>query len=156
MKQTKQSKQAKPLKPAPATESSTRTRTKPNKKRGPNTERLAAALESGKGQANIRQAKPGLSIKGASGPFVVIGSNFAPGTTAADIQSALEPVSGPMLSCRVIGHHPIVTAEIAYAEKWTAENVVANFHNQKVGTTSAAKSNKNADIYDRRTAESSP
>lgn len=63
---------------------------------------------------------------------MVTGSNFAPGTTAADIQSALEPVSGPMLSCRVVNHHPSVTAEFAYADKWTAENVVANFHNQRV------------------------
>lgn len=63
---------------------------------------------------------------------MVVGSNFAPGTTAADIQSALEPVSGPMLSCRVIAQRPTVTAEFAFAEKWTAENVVANFHNQRV------------------------
>lgn len=142
MKQTKQSKQAKPPKPAPATVSSTRTRTKPNNKRGPNTERLAAAIQSRNSQANIRQARPGLSIKGASGPFVVIGSNFAPGTSAADIQSALEPISGPMLSCRVIGQHPIVTAEIAYAEKWSAENVVANVHNQQVITKRSAGPDK--------------
>lgn len=63
---------------------------------------------------------------------MVVGSNFAPGTTAADIQSALEPIAGPMLSCRVIGHHPMVTAEFEYADKWNAENVVANFHNQRV------------------------
>lgn len=81
-----------------------------------------------------KPAKSGLSIKGASGPFVVVGSNFAPGTTAADIQSALESITGPMLSCRVISHSPSVTAEIAYAEKWSAENAVANFDNQMVRT----------------------
>jgi hypothetical protein len=73
-----------------------------------------------------------MTIKGASGPFVVIGSNFAPGTTAADIQSAIEPISGPMLTCRVTSHHPTVTAEFAFGEKWCAENAVANFHNQRV------------------------
>ncbi|CAG8375553.1 unnamed protein product [Penicillium salamii] len=72
-----------------------------------------------------------LSIKGASGPFVVIGRNFAPGTTAADIQSALEPSTGPMLSCRIIASQPSVVAEFAYAEKSAAELVVANYHNQR-------------------------
>lgn len=72
---------------------------------------------------------------------MVVGGNFAPGTTAADIQSALEPVSGPMLSCRVVGHSPSVTAEFAYADKWTAENVVANFHNQKVSLSAYTGSN---------------
>jgi hypothetical protein len=75
-----------------------------------------------------------MTIKGASGPFVVIGANFAPGTTAADIQSAIEPISGPMLTCRVTSHHPTVTAEFAFSEKWCAENAVANFHNQRVST----------------------
>lgn len=75
-----------------------------------------------------------MTIKGSSGlgPFVVTGSNFAPGTTAADIQSAVEPTSGPMLSCRVISPRPTVTAEMVFAERWTAETVVANFHNQRV------------------------
>ncbi|KAJ5655301.1 hypothetical protein N7507_007251 [Penicillium longicatenatum] len=100
-------------------------------KRQPNAERLLNALEYGSGQATIRAPRGGLSIKGASGPFVVVGSNFAPGTTAADIQSALEPTSGPMLSCRVISHNPTVTAEFAFENKWNAENVVANYHNQR-------------------------
>lgn len=78
-----------------------------------------------------------MTIKGASGPFVVIGSNFAPGTTAADIQSAIEPISGPMLTCRVTSHHPTVTAEFAFGEKWCAENAVANFHNQRVSAWQA-------------------
>ncbi|KAJ5890088.1 hypothetical protein N7504_010898 [Penicillium tannophilum] len=99
--------------------------------RQPNAERLLNALESGSGQATIRAPKGGLSIKGASGPFVVVGSNFAPGTTAADIQSALEPTSGPMLSCRVVSHNPTVTAEFAFESKWNAENVIANYHNQR-------------------------
>lgn len=109
--------------------------TKPAQKRRANPERLLSAIESGNiSQANIREPNTGLSIKGASGPFVVVGSNFAPGTTAADIQSAFEPATGPMLSCRVISHSPTVTAELAYADKWNADNVIANYHNQKVGT----------------------
>ncbi|KAJ5542252.1 hypothetical protein N7535_004674 [Penicillium sp. DV-2018c] len=72
-----------------------------------------------------------MSIKGASGPFIVVGRNFAPGTTAADIQSALEPITGPMLSCRVTQSYPSVAAEFAFRERAAAELVVANFHNQR-------------------------
>lgn len=76
-----------------------------------------------------------MTIRGSSGtgPYVVIGGNFAPGTTAADIQSAVEAASGPMLSCNVISPRPTVTAEMVFAERLTAESVVANFHNQRVG-----------------------
>lgn len=62
----------------------------------------------------------------------MIGSNFAPGTTAADIQSAIEPLSGQILSCWITSQHPTVTAEITFADKWSAENAIANFHNRKV------------------------
>ncbi|KAJ5105539.1 hypothetical protein NUU61_002886 [Penicillium alfredii] len=116
--------------PAPATAPSTRPRNKNTNKR-PHAERLLSALSSNSDQATVRGSGGGLSIKGASGPFIVVGSNFASGTTAADIQSALEPVSGPMIGCRVVSHHPTVTAEFEFADKWTAENVVANFHNQR-------------------------
>ncbi|KAJ5176162.1 uncharacterized protein N7482_002039 [Penicillium canariense] len=118
-------------KPAPATVASARKSTKSTSQHRPNAERLLAALESGNTQATIRKASGGMSIKGASGPFVVIGANFAPGTTAADIQSAIEPLAGPMLSCKVTSHRPIVTAEFVFADKWCAENVVTNFHNQR-------------------------
>jgi hypothetical protein len=88
-----------------------------------------------------------MTIKGASGPFIVVGRNFAPGTTAADIQSALEPITGPMLSCRITASHPSVVAEFAYGEKEAAELVIANFHNQRVITISVEKHCKiDADI----------
>lgn len=41
-----------------------------------------------------------ISIRGTAGPYMVIGSNFAPGTTAADIESAMIP-SGA--KCRAVG-----------------------------------------------------
>ncbi|GAD95944.1 conserved hypothetical protein [Paecilomyces variotii No. 5] len=101
-------------------------------KRRPNDDRLVAALQPENGQATVRGSGIGISIKGAgSGPFVVIGSNFAPGTTAADIQSALEPVAGAMVSCKVVSTYPAVSAEMAFAERQGAETVVANFHNQR-------------------------
>ena len=102
--------------------------------------RLVSALESP--QANIvsPQHKPrgnGLSIKGKAGPFVVEASNFAPGTTAADIESALQSetmdksgVSG-MLSCRLIKTTPSVIAEMVFSEKAMAAQVISTYHNQK-------------------------
>lgn len=75
-----------------------------------------------------------MTIRGSSnqGPFIVIGRNFAQGTTAADIQSAVEPTAGPMMSCTVTTTHPSVTAEMVFDEKGAAETVIANFHNQRV------------------------
>ena len=74
-----------------------------------------------------------ISIRGtASGPFLVIGSNFAPGTTAADIQSAMVPSGGEMQSCKVTSYHPTVTAEMVFAEKASADSVIATFNNKKV------------------------
>lgn len=104
----------------------------PKNSRRSNADRIQNAVHSGSQQAIIRKPNPGLSIKGASGPFIVLGSNFAQGTVASDIQTALEQTSGRMLSCRIISHNPTVTAELAFEDKWQAENVVANFHNQKV------------------------
>lgn len=99
-----------------------------------NNDRLAAAINNDTtGQATVRDTSVGIAIKGtSSGPFTVVGSNFAPGTTAADIQSALEPVAGETMSCYVVSQRPAVTAEIVFAERWSAENAVANFHNQRV------------------------
>ncbi|OAX79801.1 hypothetical protein ACJ72_05879 [Emergomyces africanus] len=85
------------------------------------------------GKTTVHDESPGFSIKGsASGPCVVLGSNFAPGTTAADIESALEPVGGAMLGCKIVATHPVVTAEMIFEERSGAENVVARFNNQKV------------------------
>ncbi|KAJ5397482.1 hypothetical protein N7509_005595 [Penicillium cosmopolitanum] len=125
--------------PTPATVGAARSREKPARKKTqkehPHSKHLLSLVQNAR-DANphphpkTKAAKSGLSIKGASGPFIVVGSNFSPGTSAADIQSALEARTGPMLSCRVISHSPAVTAEIAYAEKEIAENTVANFDNQ--------------------------
>lgn len=78
-------------------------------------------------------AGKGISIKGTgSGPFVVLARNFAPGTNAADIEAALEPVAGKIHGVNIQALTPYVTAEIACAEKWGAEAIVAQFHGQKV------------------------
>ena len=73
------------------------------------------------------------SIRGvATGPYTVIGSNFAPGTTAADIESALFKHGGEMQSCRILTAEPTVMAEMVYAEKENAERVINKFNNAKV------------------------
>ncbi|EEP77325.1 predicted protein [Uncinocarpus reesii 1704] len=77
--------------------------------------------------------EPDLNIKGrAMGPTAVLGSNFAPGTTAEDIQSAFEPVGGRMLRCRLVSTYPAVMAEMMFADRRGADDVVAKFNNQKV------------------------
>jgi hypothetical protein len=58
--------------------------------------------------------------------------NFAPGTTAADIESAMTPVGGIITSCRLIKQHPIVIAEIVFESKEGADNVIATFNKQTV------------------------
>ena len=73
-----------------------------------------------------------ISIRGTAGPYVVIGSNFAPGTTAADIESAMIPSGGEMQSCRIISSSPTVMAEMVFAEKHNAEIVISTFNNKKV------------------------
>ena len=74
-----------------------------------------------------------MSIRGLAGPYVVVGSNFAPGTTSADIESAMVPLGGEMQSCRIITSSPTVIAEMVFTDKAGAENVIATFNNQKVG-----------------------
>jgi len=74
-----------------------------------------------------------ISIRGtAGGPYVVIGTNFAPGTTAADIESAMIPSGGEMQSCRIMSATPTVIAEMVFTEKQNAESVISTFNNKKV------------------------
>lgn len=72
-----------------------------------------------------------MNIRGLAGPYTVMGSNFAPGTTSADIRSAMEPVGGEMVSCKVVMASPTVIAEMVFVEKTGAECVIATFNNQK-------------------------
>ncbi|KAI9872604.1 MAG: hypothetical protein M1830_001421 [Pleopsidium flavum] len=99
--------------------------------------RLYAALQtdsSSNGTNNhmtVRGAGNGISIRGLAGPYVVVGSNFAPGTTAADIESAMTPIGGEIISCKVITSSPTVIAEMVFTDKGGAENVIATFNNEK-------------------------
>jgi hypothetical protein len=73
-----------------------------------------------------------MSIRGLAGPYVVMAKNFALGTTAADIDSAMTPVGGVTTSCRLISEKPTVIAEIVFETKEGADNVVETFNNQNV------------------------
>lgn len=77
----------------------------------------------------------GFAIKGLAGPYTLMAQNFAPGTTAADIESALTPVGGYISSCRLVKTHPLIIAEITFESREGAEKVLQTFNNQTVSQT---------------------
>ncbi|PGH04457.1 hypothetical protein AJ80_08510 [Polytolypa hystricis UAMH7299] len=95
-------------------------------------DRISTSIASNKGDTAVRGSRSAFNIKGsASAKFILIGSNFAPGTTAADIESAMEPVGGPMVQCTILTTHPAVVAEMVYSDKRSADKVIATFDKQK-------------------------
>lgn len=77
----------------------------------------------------------GLSFKGAAGgPYVVLAQNFAPGTTAADIESVMQSVGGQLTYCRLAASTPTVIAEMGFVEKSGAEAVIETFNNKRVSS----------------------
>ncbi|KAI0426389.1 hypothetical protein F5Y09DRAFT_319052 [Xylaria sp. FL1042] len=94
--------------------------------------RTAASSSNGQQQMNVvdSQQGRGITIKGLAGPFAVLAQNFAPGTTAADIESALTPVGGIISSCRLVKTYPIVIAEIVFESKEGADRVIERFDKQ--------------------------
>ncbi|KAK5018849.1 hypothetical protein LTR39_000749 [Cryomyces antarcticus] len=73
----------------------------------------------------------GILIRGMAGPYIVMASNFAPGTTAADIESVMQPVGGEMTGCKLVSSNPTVIVEMGFVEKSGAENVIAMFNNKR-------------------------
>lgn len=63
---------------------------------------------------------------------MVVASNFAPGTTAADIESVMRGVGGEILYCRLVASQPTVIAEMGFPELSNADKVIATFNNKKV------------------------
>ena len=74
-----------------------------------------------------------ISIRGIAhtGPYVVLGTNFAPGTTAADIKAAMAPY-GEVIDCYLTSVRPSPVAEIIFKDLKTADTVIEVFHGQKV------------------------
>ncbi|ORY14798.1 hypothetical protein BCR34DRAFT_585554 [Clohesyomyces aquaticus] len=77
-------------------------------------------------------AASGFNIRGvaAGGPYTVIASNFAPGTTAADIEAVMAPIGGEITRCKLISSKPTVMVEMIMESKDGAENVIATFNNK--------------------------
>lgn len=58
--------------------------------------------------------------------------NFAPGTTAADIESVMTPVGGEMLVCRVVKTRPIMLAELVFGSREAGDRVIQAFDGKTV------------------------
>jgi hypothetical protein len=77
----------------------------------------------------------GFSVRGM-GSCIVVAQNFAPGTTAADIQAVFAPSRSQGLnSCRLVASSPTVIAELVFESTEAAEVVVAKFNNKMVYPT---------------------
>jgi hypothetical protein len=63
---------------------------------------------------------------------VVVAENFAPGTTAADIESAMAPIGGPVLKCSVTSSGSTVMAELIFESRDGADKAIEQFHDQIV------------------------
>ncbi|KAJ4264769.1 hypothetical protein NW762_005012 [Fusarium torreyae] len=107
--------------------------------------RLSAAVDrmdtSGDAPQQVNIVKPkvkgtgnnspmGITIRGLAGPFTVMAQNFAPGTTAADIESAMTPIGGEMVSCKIVKSKPILLFEMAFASREGGERVVETFNDK--------------------------
>ena len=104
-----------------------------------NFDRLASSMNR---EAFSRDGDIGLNIKGAAsstGPRTVVASNFAPGTTAADIEQVMGQVGGELVECRVIVAKPTVMAELTFGTKDGAQNVIATFNGKKVGARNCVR-----------------
>lgn len=95
-------------------------------------------------QVNIRSAPQqasggsgkGITIRGLAGPFAVMGQNFAPGTTAADIESAMTPFGGEMESCKIVKTQPFIVVEMVFASREGGERVIETFNEKTVSQSS--------------------
>lgn len=97
------------------------------------------AKSNGYAKDEIANEGNGMNIKGAaSGPYTVRAQNFAPGTTAADIESVMLSVGGEMTTCKLLTAHPTVIAELSFVERAGAEKVIETFNGKKVGNFGAS------------------
>lgn len=74
-----------------------------------------------------------ISFRGAAATSqVVVAQNFAPGTTAADIESVMVDVGGEVTECKLVSEEPTVIAEMTFVNKSGAEAVINTFNGKKV------------------------
>jgi hypothetical protein len=76
---------------------------------------------------------PGFTIKGsAKRDYIVMASNFAPGTTAEDIGSVFAPKSDAgLVQCQITSASPTVTAELIFDNQNGADAVVQKYNGKK-------------------------
>ncbi|KAK5118072.1 hypothetical protein LTR62_004118 [Meristemomyces frigidus] len=89
---------------------------------------------NGHTQRDIIDNGNGLSIRGAAGgPYIVRAHNFAPGTTAADIESVMQNVGGQMNYCKLVSAPlaPGVVAEMSFVDRSGADDVIRTFDGKK-------------------------
>ncbi|KKY17449.1 hypothetical protein UCRPC4_g05591 [Phaeomoniella chlamydospora] len=103
-------------------------------------ERISASMFNNDSQTNLlpsNNKSKGISIRGiSSGPFFVQASNFAPGTTAADIEAAIYSMpfgasEENLQSCRIITNSPTVIAEVVFTDRSIAEQLIESLNGQK-------------------------
>ncbi|KAM3514887.1 hypothetical protein MY11210_001492 [Beauveria gryllotalpidicola] len=80
--------------------------------------------------AAASQQQHGISIRGIAGPYAVMGQNFAPGTTPADVESAMTPIGGEMIRCEVVKTQPFLMMEMVFASREGAERVIDTFNDK--------------------------
>ena len=67
------------------------------------------------------------------GSYTVVAQNFAPGTTAADIEAVLAPdIEQCLTSCRLLSSIPTVIAELIFGSRDAAQAVITRFNNKTV------------------------
>ena len=91
----------------------------------------------------------GISIRGLAGPFAVMGQNFAPGTSAADIESAMTPIGGDMVSCSIVKTQPFVLAEMVFSSREGGERVIDTFNDKTVSYSNSSLIRPPRAIYER-------
>ncbi|KAF8466413.1 hypothetical protein BDZ91DRAFT_725363 [Kalaharituber pfeilii] len=89
----------------------------------------AAGVDVGMSIRGAARQTSGFTIKGAAGPFVVRASNLAPGTTAEDVKTAMQPL-GKIVSCIMLAASPTAMAEIVFEKKESADACVSQYNNQ--------------------------
>ncbi|KAL8671399.1 MAG: hypothetical protein Q9168_004112, partial [Polycauliona sp. 1 TL-2023] len=81
-----------------------------------------------KKEATTRESAPS---EQSPATYTVIGSNFAPETTAADIEAVISDLVGPIQDCRIVSENPFVIAEMVFTEVARAQHVIDSLDNKK-------------------------
>ncbi|KPI45193.1 uncharacterized protein AB675_2490 [Cyphellophora attinorum] len=100
--------------------------------------RISHALDASNTSTSQRPTSKsgGLSIKGKAGPWTVVATNFAPGTTAADIEASISHTAVDddgqqgLISCHITSTQPVVTAEFVLTERTIADRIISTYNNQ--------------------------